>query len=177
MLCDAQIRNDRRIVVLSSIVKIFNSTTTPLTILTIDSVDLTKHKKIATVDVNDEYNLPLNLLYAHANSPVFFTVAEWDEFVCFFRIVIFSFRDENDETITDFISFDWEKEFSTERKLKLKNGKYAHFIVKIVDLFVRLNRIDRIYFRFSKKSSKHIQKTPINSLEHVSIFIFIQHFI
>lgn len=90
MLCDAQIRNDRRIVVLSSIVKIINSTTTPLIILTIDSVDLTQHKKIATVDVNDEYNLPLNLIYAHANSPVFFTVAEWDEFVfssCYFLFV------------------------------------------------------------------------------------------
>lgn len=79
MLCDGQIHNDRRIVVLSSIVKISNNTTTPLIILTIDSVDLTKHKKIARVDINEEYNIPLDLLYAHANSPVFLTVEEYEE--------------------------------------------------------------------------------------------------
>jgi hypothetical protein len=34
-----------------------------------------------------------------------------------------------DGEIDDFFSFDWDKEFATERKLKLKNGKEAHFIL------------------------------------------------
>jgi len=38
-------------------------------------------------------------------------------------------RNNNNGEINDFFSFDWEKEFSTERKLKLKNGNQAYFIV------------------------------------------------
>lgn len=43
------------------------------------------------------------------------------EFICY--------RNESIEEDHDFFSFDWEKEFSSERKLKLSNGNFAHFIV------------------------------------------------
>jgi hypothetical protein len=46
------------------------------------------------------------------------------------EFIFYCRNDENGE-INDFFSFDWEKEFSTERRLKLVNGKEAHFIVGI----------------------------------------------
>jgi hypothetical protein len=76
MLCDAQIRNDRRHVILSSIVKIYNNTTIPLAILNIDSIDPKKHTKQAKIDVNGEYYVPIDLLYTHASSPIFISVDE-----------------------------------------------------------------------------------------------------
>ncbi|CAF5098415.1 unnamed protein product, partial [Rotaria sp. Silwood1] len=45
------------------------------------------------------------------------------------RIHNVCFRNENNEEINDFFSFDWETEFAAEKKLKLKNGKEAHFTV------------------------------------------------
>lgn len=45
------------------------------------------------------------------------------------RIGNLCFREENNGEGNDFFSFDWEKEYSSERKLKLKNGHEAHFIV------------------------------------------------
>ncbi|CAF4149952.1 unnamed protein product, partial [Adineta steineri] len=47
MLCDTQVRNDRRCVILSSIVKVYNNTTMPLIILNIDSVDPKKYHRMA----------------------------------------------------------------------------------------------------------------------------------
>lgn len=76
MLCDAQIRNDRRFVILSSIVKVYNNTTMPLVILSIDSIDTKNHQRIARIDVNGEYYVPLDLLYQHASSPIFIGVDE-----------------------------------------------------------------------------------------------------
>jgi hypothetical protein len=76
MLCDAQIRNDRRYVILSSIVKIYNNTTIPLVILSIDSVDTKKHQRLAKIDVNGEYHVPIDLLYTHSSSPIFIAVDE-----------------------------------------------------------------------------------------------------
>jgi hypothetical protein len=74
MLCDAQIVNDRRRIVLSSIVRVFNNTTLPLVILNIDSVDKTKHIKIATIDINKDYYVPIDLLYASSSSPIFIAI-------------------------------------------------------------------------------------------------------
>ena len=76
MLCDPQIRNERRHVVLSSIVKIYNNTTMPLVILSIDSIDPKKHIRIARIEVNDEYYVPLDLLYTHSSSPIFISIDE-----------------------------------------------------------------------------------------------------
>lgn len=53
------------------------------------------------------------------------TSKNWEEENNKWILIIIFFRDEND----DFFSFDWDKEFSSERKLKLKNGTEAHFIV------------------------------------------------
>lgn len=80
MLCDAQIRNDRRFVILSSIVKIYNHTTMPLLILSIDSIDTKTHRRIARIAVNEEYYVPLDLLYEHQSSPIFISI---DEYVVF----------------------------------------------------------------------------------------------
>jgi len=74
MLCDAQIVNDRRRIVLSSIVRVFNNTTLPLVILNIDSVDKTKHIKTATIDINKDYYVPIDLLYASSSSPIFIAI-------------------------------------------------------------------------------------------------------
>ncbi|CAF4846541.1 unnamed protein product, partial [Rotaria sp. Silwood1] len=113
MLCDAQIRNNRRYVTLSSILKIYNNTTMSLAIISIDSIDTKQHRKVTTIHVNDEYHVPIDLLYAHSTSLIFIAIDE----------------NENNEEINDFFSFDWETEFAAEKKLKLKNGKEAHFTV------------------------------------------------
>ncbi len=76
MLCDAQIRNDRRLIILSSIVKIYNNTTIPLVILSIDSIDVKTHRRIARIDVNDEYYMPVDLVYQHSNAPIFIGIDE-----------------------------------------------------------------------------------------------------
>ncbi|CAF1542330.1 unnamed protein product [Adineta steineri] len=113
MLCDTQLRNDRRCVILSSIVKVYNNTTMPLIILNIDSVDPKKYHRMAKIDINDEYYVPIDLLYTHSNSPIFISTDE----------------NEHNGEIYDFFSFDWEKEFLSEKKLKLKTGKEANFII------------------------------------------------
>lgn len=46
-------------------------------------------------------------------------------------LVVFCREEEGN----DFFSFDWEKEFTSERKLKLKNGHECHLIVNISELF------------------------------------------
>ncbi|CAF0751812.1 unnamed protein product [Rotaria sordida] len=113
MLCDTQIRNDRRHVILSSIIKVYNNTTMPLAIISIDSLNTRQSQKVTTIHVNEEYHVPINLLYAHSSSLIFIAIDEH----------------ENNEEINDFFSFDWELEYTSERKLKLTNGKEAHFTV------------------------------------------------
>jgi hypothetical protein len=76
MLCDAQIRNERRYIILSSIVKIHNNTTMPLIILNINSVDTKEYEKIAKIEINDEYSIPIDLLYAHLSSLIFIGIDE-----------------------------------------------------------------------------------------------------
>ena len=51
--------NDRRLVILSSIVKVYNNTTMPLIILSIDSIDVKKHQRIARIEINGEYYVPI----------------------------------------------------------------------------------------------------------------------
>jgi hypothetical protein len=76
MLCDAQIENDRRRIVLSSIVKIYNNTTMPLAILKVESVDTKKSTRVARIEVNKDYYVPLDLIYTYSSSPIFLGVDE-----------------------------------------------------------------------------------------------------
>ena len=73
-LCDAQIQNDRRRIILSSIIKIYNSTAESLIIMSIDSLDPGKHRRITKIEKDTDFYLPIDLVYAHANSPIFISV-------------------------------------------------------------------------------------------------------
>jgi hypothetical protein len=77
MLCDAQIRNGHRLIILRSIVKVSNNTAMPLVILSIDSDDVKNHRRIARVEVNDEYCMPIDLLYQHSSSLIFIAIDEY----------------------------------------------------------------------------------------------------
>ena len=76
MLSDAQVRNDRRRIILSSIVRIYNNTTMPLMILAVDSTNVSKHHRVARIEVNDDFHVPIDLLYKHSSSPIFIAVDE-----------------------------------------------------------------------------------------------------
>ena len=76
MLCDAQIQNERRRVILSSIVRVFNNTTLPLLILNIDSTNPRKHTRVARIEVNQDYYVPIDLLYTYSSAPIFIAIDE-----------------------------------------------------------------------------------------------------
>lgn len=76
MLCNAEIKNDRRRIILSSIVRVYNNTTFPLLILNVDSTDPRKHQRIAKIEVNKDYHIPIDLLYTYASAPIFIAVDE-----------------------------------------------------------------------------------------------------
>ncbi|CAF1436337.1 unnamed protein product [Didymodactylos carnosus] len=115
LLCDSQLYNDRRRIVLSSIIKIFNRATMSVIILDIDSVEMGTFREVARIEANSELYLPLDLLYVRTTSRLFITI------------------DGADITSQghDFISYDWTTESSADRVLKLANGKDAHFAVCI----------------------------------------------
>lgn len=73
LLCDAVVENDRRRIILSSIVRVFNNTTLPLAVLKMDN---NQPIKIATVDVNKDFYVPIDLLYAYSSAPVFISLDE-----------------------------------------------------------------------------------------------------
>ncbi|CAF3896761.1 unnamed protein product, partial [Rotaria magnacalcarata] len=110
LLYDTQIDQNRRRVILSSIVKIYNNTTIPMFILDRDS---TTGKAYYRIEINEYYSVPINLLYKTNNPSIFIST------------------DENDQSGTkaDFFAFDWMKATTQEQKLKSKNGKIFHFII------------------------------------------------
>ncbi|CAF3586652.1 unnamed protein product [Adineta steineri] len=110
LLCNAEVENERRRIILSSIVRIFNNTTLPMLLLNIDQHNMKNHTSVARIDVNKDCYVPINLLYSYSTSKVFLTV------------------DENEE-VSDFFSFDWRDEYAVERKIKLKTGNEANFVV------------------------------------------------
>ncbi|CAF1170061.1 unnamed protein product [Rotaria sordida] len=112
LLCDSQLYNDRRRIVLSSIIKVFNRATMPVMILDIDSVEMGTYREVARIEPNGELYLPLELVYAHMNSHLFITIEEA----------------KSTNGIQDFISFDWAIESSTDRVLNMKNGKDANLV-------------------------------------------------
>ncbi len=73
MLCDAQIKNDRRRIILSSIVRVFNNTTLPLLIIDVNS---NVHTRVARIDVNQDYYVPIDLLYKHSSALIYFAIDE-----------------------------------------------------------------------------------------------------
>ncbi|CAF5209904.1 unnamed protein product, partial [Rotaria magnacalcarata] len=71
MLCDVQIRNDRRHVVFRSLAKIYNNTTVLLSLINIDLVATEQNHKIATIEVNDQCFVPIDLLYTYSISQIY----------------------------------------------------------------------------------------------------------
>lgn len=76
MLCDALIENDRRRVVLSSIVRVVNHTTLPLLILNTDQIDEKKYNSITRIDINKDFYIPIDLLYGYSSSQIFIAIDE-----------------------------------------------------------------------------------------------------
>jgi hypothetical protein len=76
MLCDAQIKNDRRRIILSSIIRIFNNTTFPLLVLDVDSIESKTNTRIARIDVNQDYYVPIDVIYKHPNALIFIAIDE-----------------------------------------------------------------------------------------------------
>ncbi|CAF4278394.1 unnamed protein product [Rotaria sp. Silwood2] len=112
LLCDSQIYNDRRRIVLSSIIKMFNRATMPVMILDIDSVEIGTYREVARIEANGELYLPIELLYVRMNPRLFISIDEA----------------KSTDGVQDFISFDWEIESSADRVLKMKNGKDANIV-------------------------------------------------
>jgi hypothetical protein len=76
MLCDAQIKNDRRRIILSSILRVINNTTFPLLVVDVDSPESKASTQVARVDINQEYYLPIDVLYKHSQALVFIGIEE-----------------------------------------------------------------------------------------------------
>ena len=76
MLSDAQVRNDRRRIILSSIVRIYNNTTMPLMILAADSTDKSKHHRVGRIEVNGDFHVPIDLLHKDSSSLIHIAVDE-----------------------------------------------------------------------------------------------------
>lgn len=76
MLCDAQVQNERRRITLSSIVRIFNNTTFPLVMLNVDTTNPEQHNRVARIDSNKDYHVPIDLLYMHSTLTIFIGIDE-----------------------------------------------------------------------------------------------------
>ncbi|CAF4121527.1 unnamed protein product [Rotaria sordida] len=133
MLCDIQIRNDCRHVIFRSLVKIYNNTTMPLSIINFDSVGTIQNQKIATIEVNDQYFVPIDLLYKYSSSSIYIGAHEGG----------------TNTEINNCCSIDWENQSTMERTLKLKNGIEAHLtiITELNDAYIEnTDQLDRACF-------------------------------
>ncbi|CAF3491246.1 unnamed protein product [Rotaria socialis] len=113
MLCDVQIRNDRRHVIFRSLVKIYNNTTVPLSVISVDLVATEQNHKIATIEDNDQYFVPTDLLYTYSSSQIYIAVH----------------GDENNIETNNCCSIDWENKPTMETTLKLKDGTEVHLTI------------------------------------------------
>ena len=117
ILCDSQIWNYRRRIILSSIVKIFNRTNLPLILFDVDSIETNDNRRILhRIKSNEEYSLPINVLYTRSTSRVFFAVDD---------------EGGEEEAMTDFLSFDWANETTVDRIFKRKTNEQIHLVVRI----------------------------------------------
>lgn len=74
LLCDSQISQERRKVVLSSIIKVSNRTEMPLIVLDAEAVENRHLTPLARVNVNEEFYLPIAPLYTRMTPRLYFTV-------------------------------------------------------------------------------------------------------
>ncbi|CAF3768117.1 unnamed protein product [Adineta steineri] len=152
MLCNSHIYEDRRRIILSSIIKITNGTKTPLIILDADSVETRKFHRIAQIDVNQEFYLPIDPLYLRSSPRLYFTIEQ----------------DDSMDELYDFISFDWANESNSDRVLKLKDGKETHYVIYKESLEAYSENTDepiRSSFNISIQLAVHIiNLLPINIL-------------
>ncbi|CAF1256037.1 unnamed protein product [Rotaria sordida] len=110
LLCDTQIHNNCRRIILSSIIKIYNNTTLPIAILDFNS---NTEKSYHRIGINEYYYVPINLFYKSSNLSISIGVDENDP----------------DGSISDFFEYHWITTMTLEKKLQLKNGKANHLIV------------------------------------------------
>ena len=84
-------------------------------VLDADAVEQQKFRAVATIKPNDEYYLPIEVLYERITPRLYFTIGD----------------ETNPEggALSDFISFDWSNEEISDRVLKLNNGKVMHCVV------------------------------------------------
>lgn len=78
LTCFTQVENDRRIVVLSSIVRLNNRSTVGLVVLDPKSIEKKNSRPISSVQVNEIGFVPLSGIYSTSMTPVFIAI---DEFV------------------------------------------------------------------------------------------------
>ena len=76
LLCDTQVRNDRRCVILSSIIRIHNKTKLPWFILNPNAMDKGIKEPVARIDVNEDFYVPIDLIYGYGISAVFLGIDE-----------------------------------------------------------------------------------------------------
>ncbi|CAF4930234.1 unnamed protein product, partial [Rotaria sp. Silwood1] len=109
LLCDTQIHNNCRRIILSSVVKVYNNTTVPIVILDVDSNTRNFYHRI---EINEYYYVPIDLLYKKLNLPIIIGV------------------DENDHngSISDFFEFYWIAKIYEEKAIQLQNGTKIHLI-------------------------------------------------
>ncbi|CAF1275242.1 unnamed protein product [Rotaria sp. Silwood1] len=79
MLCNTEIKNERRHIILSSVVRVYNNITLPLFILNVDLTDPKNSSRITRIEINEDYHVPIDLLYAYASLPIFIAIDESEE--------------------------------------------------------------------------------------------------
>jgi hypothetical protein len=72
-------------------------------------------KSYHRIEINENYYVPIDLLYKNSSSSIF--------------IGVDGQQSNYDGSISDFFVFDWIKEITSTQKLVLKNNKTAHLIV------------------------------------------------
>jgi hypothetical protein len=68
--------NDRRLVILSSIVRVHNRTGMSLCVLDVRSIGSRAYEHVARIDVNEHFYMPIELLYNRSIRSIFIGVDE-----------------------------------------------------------------------------------------------------
>ena len=76
LLCDSHIYQERRRVILSSIIKVSNRTQMPLIVLDAQSIETNQFRIIKQINVDEEFYLPIELLYLRSTPRIYFTVQQ-----------------------------------------------------------------------------------------------------
>ena len=76
LLCNSEIVDDRRRVLLSSIVKVFNRTERCLFVFDADTIEKNQWERSIRIEVNEESSLPMDFLYGRATSRLYFGVEQ-----------------------------------------------------------------------------------------------------